>query len=50
MQEAEYITMLSNRRKVKTQKDQILYVRSRSKRQEVHVYESTVYMTLMPLW
>ncbi|MGN0414712.1 MAG: LytTR family transcriptional regulator DNA-binding domain-containing protein [Agathobacter sp.] len=50
MQEAEYITIISNRRKVKIQKDQILYVRSRSKRQEVHVYERTVYKTLTPLW
>ncbi|MCI7322016.1 MAG: LytTR family transcriptional regulator DNA-binding domain-containing protein [Lachnospiraceae bacterium] len=49
MKEAEYITILSNRRKVKIQKDQILYVRSRKKHLEVHVYESTVYMTLMPL-
>ena len=50
MQEAEYITIISNRRKVKIQKDKILYVRSRSKRQEVHVYERTVYKTLTPLW
>lgn len=50
MQEAEYITILSNRRKVKIQKDQILYARSRKKHLEIHVIEKIVYITLMPLW
>ena len=50
MQEAEYITIISNRRKEKIRKDQILYVRSRRKYLEVHLYERIVYKTFMPLW
>ena len=50
MHETKYITIISNRRKEKIQKDQILYVRSKRKYLEVHVYNMVVYKTFMPLW
>lgn len=50
MQQTEYITIISNRRKVKIQKNQILYVRSKRNYQEIHVYNKIVHKTFMPLY
>lgn len=50
MKETEYITIISNWRKVKIQKDHILYVRSKRKYLEIHMCDMTVYKTIMPFW
>lgn len=49
MRKSKQITIISNRRKVTIDRSMILYVCSRRKYLEVHVYEKEVYKTLMSL-